>query len=193
MHKKRSRPEEAITFSEKDGTGVSQSHDDALVLSLKINTHRVRRIIVDTESSADVMYFDVFTKMEYDQLHLVKVHTPLGGFTGVAIVLEGLMRMRVEFGTLPQTTSIMIDFMVVKAPSAYNVILGRKTLYELWATISIPCLKIKFLTSYGVGEEYGDQQMSRDCYVLFLKGQGVQVNQVSTKVPLEHKDPEDPE
>jgi hypothetical protein len=162
MHKKRPRPEEAITFSEKDGTGVSQPHDDALVLSLKINTHRVRRILIDIGSSADVMYFDAFTKMVYGPLHLVKVHTPLVGFTGVAMVPKCLMRM--------------------KAPSAYNVILGRNTLYELGATIFIPCLKMKFLTTHGVGEECGDQQMSRDYYVISLKGQGGQVNQVNTKV-----------
>jgi hypothetical protein len=68
------------------------------------------------------MYFDAFTKMGYDPLHLVKVHTPLVGFTRAVMVPEGLMWMRVEFGTLPRTTSLMIDFLVVKAPLAYNVI-----------------------------------------------------------------------
>jgi hypothetical protein len=52
---------------------------------------------------------------------------------------------------------------------------------------------MKFLTPYGVGEECGDQQISRDCYVLSLKGRGTQVNHVSTKLSLEYKDPEDPE
>jgi hypothetical protein len=96
--------------------------------------------------------------------------------------------MRVEFGTPPQTTSLMIDFLIIKAPPTYNVILGRKTLYELGATISIPYLKMKFLTPYGVGEECGDQHMSQNCYVLSLKGRGAQVNQVDAK---EHKDPKD--
>jgi hypothetical protein len=160
MHKKISHPEKIITFSKKDGIGVSQPHDDVLILSLKINTHHVRHILVDTRSSADVMYFDAFNKMGYDLLHMVKVNTLLVGFTGIAMVSEGLIRMSVEFGTLPRTTSLMIDFLVVKAPSGYNVILERKTLYELGAIISIPCLKIKCLTPYGVGEECGDQQMS---------------------------------
>jgi hypothetical protein len=176
MHKKMSRPKEAITFSEKDGTGISQPYDDVLVLSVKMNTHRVRRILIDTGSSTDIMYFDVFIKMGYNPLYLVKVNTPLVGFTGVAMVLEGLMRMRVEFSTPPRTTSLMINFLIVKAPSTYNIILGRKILYELGATISMSCLKIKFLTPYWVGEECGDQQISRDCYVLSLKGRDAQVN-----------------
>jgi hypothetical protein len=86
MHRKRPHPEKTITFSEKDSIGVSLPHDDALVLSLKINTQRVRRILVDTGSSADVMYFYAFTKMGYDHLHLVKVHIPLVGFTGATMV-----------------------------------------------------------------------------------------------------------
>jgi hypothetical protein len=52
---------------------------------------------------------------------------------------------------------------------------------------------MKFLTPHSVSEECGDQQMSLDYYVLSLKGRGAQVNQVGTKVPLEHKDHEDPE
>jgi hypothetical protein len=99
----------------KKGRTVSQPHDDALILSLKISMHRVQHILVDSDSSADVMYFDAFIKMGYDPLHLVKVHTPLVGFIGVAMVPEGLMRMRVEFGTPPQTTSLIIDFLIVKA------------------------------------------------------------------------------
>jgi hypothetical protein len=129
MHKKRPHPEEAITFSEKNETWVSQPHDDALVLNLKINAHQVRRILIDTESFADVMYFDAFIKMGYNPLHLVKVNTPLVNFTGAAMVPEGLMRMRVEFGTPPRTTFLMIDFLVVKVSPAYNIILGRKTLW----------------------------------------------------------------
>jgi hypothetical protein len=49
VKKKRPRPDEEITFFEKDGARIAQPHDDALVLSLKINTHRVRRVLIDTE------------------------------------------------------------------------------------------------------------------------------------------------
>jgi hypothetical protein len=99
VHKKRPHLEEAITFSKKDWVGISQPYDDALVLRLKINTHQVRHILIDTESSVDVMYLDAFIKMGYTLLHLVKVNTPLVGFTSAAMVLEGLMCMRVEFKT----------------------------------------------------------------------------------------------
>jgi hypothetical protein len=50
------RSNEAIIFSKKDEAEIAQPHDDAVVLSLKINTHRVHRVLIDTGSSADVMY-----------------------------------------------------------------------------------------------------------------------------------------
>jgi hypothetical protein len=109
-------------------------------------------------------------------LCLVKVNTSLVDFTGATMVPEGPMHIRVEFGTPPCITSLMVNILIVKSSSAYNVILGRKTLYELGVTISIPCLKMKFPTPHGVGEECSNQQISQDFYVLYLKGKSVQVN-----------------
>lgn len=49
--------------------------------------------------------------------------------------------------------------------SSDNVTLGRPTLTALKAITSIPLLKIKFPTDFGVGELCGDQKISRQCYV----------------------------
>lgn len=49
-------------------------------------------------------------------------------------------------------------------PSTYNVIIGRPTLNRLKATTSTYCLKVKFLTTYGVGEIQGDQVLAGECY-----------------------------
>jgi hypothetical protein len=62
VEKKRPRPEKIIAFSEKDRGDVQGPHDDVIVLFLKINTHRVKRVLVDTDSSADILYLDAFKK-----------------------------------------------------------------------------------------------------------------------------------
>jgi hypothetical protein len=58
---------------------------------------------------------------------------------------------------------------VVNTPFAYNVILVRKTLNAIGAIIAPAFLKMKFPTSYGIGEEYGHQLMARTYYAMSIK------------------------
>lgn len=48
---------------------------------------------------------------------------------------EGYMRMKVNFGTHPRTSSVMTEFLIGDISSAYNVILGRTTLNKIGAII----------------------------------------------------------
>jgi choline kinase len=73
-------------------------YDYAIVLSLKINTHRVKMALVDTGSSADILYLDAFEKMEYSICNLKKVQTSLVVFTGDTLYSEGVIEIQVESG-----------------------------------------------------------------------------------------------
>jgi hypothetical protein len=112
--------EEPICFSSRDREGITGPHDDAIVLSLKINVHRVERILIDTGSSADILYMPVFLAMGYEAEDLQPIRTPLVGFTGDTLQSEGRIKMRVDFGSPPQKVSTMVDFLVVDSPSAYT-------------------------------------------------------------------------
>lgn len=63
----------------------------------------------------------------------------------------------------------MADFIVVKALSSYNTILGRPTLNSLKAMMSIYHLKMKFPNAMGVEEVRGEQVLARECYMQELK------------------------
>jgi hypothetical protein len=169
VEKKRLYSDDIISFSEKDRGDVQGSHDDSIVLSLKINTHRVKMVLVDTGSSVDILYLNAFEKMRYSVANLKKVQTPLVGFTCDTLYSEGVIEIRVEFRQSPHLTTMMVKFLVVNIPSAYNAILRRKTLNAIGIIISPAFLKIKFLTSTGVGEECGHQLMVRTCYVMSIK------------------------
>ena len=69
--------------------------------------------------------------------------------------------MPVTAGLYARQATVMVRFLLVDRPSAYNAIVGRMTLNELKAIISTPYLKMKFLTNHGVGEVKGEQQVAQ--------------------------------
>lgn len=49
-----------ITFGETDLEGMSQSHDDALVVTSRIGGFLVKRVMVDQGSRAEIMYLNLY-------------------------------------------------------------------------------------------------------------------------------------
>jgi hypothetical protein len=54
--KARKCEKQVISFSDDDYVGISLPHTDPLVVTLAIANHRLHRILVDTGSSADILY-----------------------------------------------------------------------------------------------------------------------------------------
>ncbi|XP_065004107.1 uncharacterized protein LOC135636345 [Musa acuminata AAA Group] len=87
------------------------------------------------------------------------------GFTGDSVSLLGTTILPITIGEELRAKTMMITFMVVDLPSAYNVILGRPTLNKLKAVVSTYHRAIKFLTLVGVGVSQSDPRESRQCYL----------------------------
>ena len=64
-------------------------------------------------------------------------------------------------------------FLVVDAPSAYNMLLGRPSLNAVRAIPSAYHMMIKFPTTNGVGMVRGDQRLARECYSASMKQRAV--------------------
>ena len=71
-----------ITFSEEDVNLISYPHTDALVIEANIQGWRIGKILVDTTSSADIIFSDTFDKMGIDRNLLQPSDIPLMGFGG---------------------------------------------------------------------------------------------------------------
>ncbi|GAV76056.1 hypothetical protein CFOL_v3_19531, partial [Cephalotus follicularis] len=120
--------EEVITFSEADYEGVRLPHDDPVVITLLVELFTMKRILIDSGSSADILYKHAFDQLRIpaDQLKLVK--TPLVGFAGETIHPLGSINLFVVAGTAPRQTQVEMTFLVVDTPSPYNAIVGRPSL-----------------------------------------------------------------
>ncbi|KAJ4820696.1 Pol-polyprotein [Rhynchospora pubera] len=97
--------------------------------------------------------------------------TSLVGFTGDKLKPLGTIDLDVLFGDAPQTVISNVRFIVVDAPSAYNVILGRTSLNSIGTVASTPHLMIKFPTPQGVGIVRGEQQVAKECYRITMAPQ----------------------
>ncbi|XP_058181264.1 uncharacterized protein LOC131299701 [Rhododendron vialii] len=86
---KRPRTEELpkwmITFTERDLERVQTPHSDALFVTVQIGVHDVKRILVDQGSSAEVMYYDLFKKLDLPESALQPTDVPLIGFNGAPV------------------------------------------------------------------------------------------------------------
>ena len=49
-----------ITFSEEDARRLHHSHDDALIVSRRVGDYNTHRVLVDNESSVDILYYSAF-------------------------------------------------------------------------------------------------------------------------------------
>ncbi|GAV61129.1 hypothetical protein CFOL_v3_04657, partial [Cephalotus follicularis] len=125
--------EEVITFSEADYEGVRLPHDDPVVVTLLVELFTMKRILIDSGSSADILYKNAFDQMRIPADQLKPVKTPLVGFTGETIHPLGSINLSVVAGTAPRQTQVEMTFLVVDTLSPYNAIVGRPGLNLLEA------------------------------------------------------------
>ncbi|XP_065020456.1 uncharacterized protein LOC135645730 [Musa acuminata AAA Group] len=126
--------EPEITFGAREVK--SSHHDDALVISIQVANARVKRVMVDTESSADVLYFDAFRRLGLTEGDLNPMASALIGFMGDSISPLETMALPVTIGEEPRVKTMITTFMVVNLPLTYNIILGRPTLNKSKAVVS---------------------------------------------------------
>ena len=94
---KRARLERPLVmgFSNEDKIGTIQPHDDALVITLRIEGYDVRRVMVDQGSAAKIMYPDLYKGLGLRADDLTPYSSPLVSFEGKVIIPKGHIRLPV--------------------------------------------------------------------------------------------------
>ncbi|KAG2276578.1 hypothetical protein Bca52824_059133 [Brassica carinata] len=158
-----SGPDHEITFNENETANLDKPHDDTLVIRIDIGSCELSRVMIDTGSSADVLFYEVFKKMGFTILK--QERTPLIGFAGETTYSLGLNELAVTAGEIRK----IVEFIVIDRPSPFNAILGRPWLYNMKAVPSTYHQCLKFPTSKGIGTIRGSQRNSRTCYLASFK------------------------
>ncbi|XP_056695570.1 uncharacterized protein [Spinacia oleracea] len=135
--------------------------DDPLVLEIKVDNLRVKRVLVDTGSSSDIISLQCLQKLKHDPGTIEKVSKPLVGFGGSVVHPICSILLPVSIGTPPVTKEGAVRFTIVPSLTSFNIILGRPTLNDLKAVIVPYLLLVKFVGSNGgIGALYGNQQLA---------------------------------
>jgi hypothetical protein len=113
-----------LSFSEEDARGVVMPHDDALVVTVTVANHAIHWILVDNGSSTDILYWLAFQQMGIDRDRIKPFGSPLVKFGEEQVQPIGIILLPVTTGTTPRLSTVMVDFLVVDRPSAYNMIIG---------------------------------------------------------------------
>ncbi|XP_050290339.1 uncharacterized protein LOC126728584 [Quercus robur] len=158
-----------IRFLEEDVRRLHHTHDDVLVVSLRVGDYNMHWVLVDNGSSVDILYYPTFQQMRIHREQLVPINAPLVGFGGTRVFPLGAVTLSVTVGDYPQQITKDVTFLMVYCSFAYNAILGRPTLNSWKAVTSTYHLIIKFPTDYGVGELRRNQVAARECYIVMLE------------------------
>ncbi|XP_074378249.1 uncharacterized protein LOC141719776 [Apium graveolens] len=156
------KPHMPMTFSTEDYEDVIRPHEDPLIINPIIGQNKIWKVMVDTGSSANILFHKTYCKMNLvgEQLEPCN-EAPLYAIGGHPIQFEGSITLPVLLCKLLYTVEKLVKFYVVQIESLYNAIFGRPFLSTFEAVESIPHLKLKFPTEKGVGEMRGDQKTAR--------------------------------
>ena len=167
------RLDTTITFSDSNLEGCQHTHDDLLVIRVIVANKTIHRVLVDNESSSDIIFASTFDKTGIGKEKLESVSAHLQGFSGERVLPLRSIQLVLTLGDPPCQATTAVRFLIVDALSAYNILLGRPSLNAIRAIPSAYHVVIKFPTANGVGMVRGDQRVARECYSASMKQKAV--------------------
>ena len=122
------RLDTAITFSDLDLDGCQHPHDDPLVIRAVVANKTVHRVLVNNGSSTNIIFALAFNKMGIEREKPKPVSAHLRGFSREKVLPLGSIQLVLTMGDSSCHAITAVRFLIVDAPSTYNMLLGRPSL-----------------------------------------------------------------
>ena len=78
-----------LGFSDENKLETIQPHDDALVVTLRINGYDVKMVMIDQDSAAKIIYPNLFKGLNLKPENLTAYSSPLVSFEGKMVIPKG--------------------------------------------------------------------------------------------------------
>ena len=152
--------------------GATNSAIPLLMRASMANTD-VRRVLIDTRTSCDIMYTDLFQTLQLTEKILSPyVGNELYGFNSSSTQAWGYVEPLVTFSEKEAGKTIKYPFLVIDCLSLYNCIIGRTRLAQLSAACLTAHLKLKYHAKDGIiASLNGDIEAARRCFLQANKTQ----------------------
>ena len=131
---------------------------------------KVKRVLVDTGTTADLITMECLRKIKFEEKHLQPLDKPLIGFGGNKVIPMGTIILPVRVGERSGSRIMPVRFTVVDLTFPYNAIMGLPLINKIKAAIFLHQLLLQFEQDDGqVGILKGDQVMARQCLINTMK------------------------
>nr|XP_043638079.1 uncharacterized protein LOC122609083 [Erigeron canadensis] len=137
---------------------------DPVVIQARVANFEVGKVYLDNGSSSDIIYDHCFQKLHQRVRDLKRPsRTQLISFMGEFNRPVGEVSMEVIMGEYPFHRIELIEFMIIRAPSDYNVILGRPSMQKFGAIPSTVHGMVNFPTPAGIAIIRGRMTWPEEC------------------------------
>ena len=89
---------------------------------------------------------------------------PVYRFTWDSDTPMGVISLPMTVGDYPRQPCVMVNFLVINQPLAFNAVLDRPSLRALKAITSIYHMLMKFPIPSSVGQVHGNQNEAKECH-----------------------------
>ncbi|XP_072066669.1 uncharacterized protein [Arachis hypogaea] len=135
-----------------------------MVITARVGTSLIKRILIDTGADSNIMFRNVFDALGLRDADLKTHQHGVVGLGDHFIKLDGIISLPISVGHGQGRGSTMAEFVVLRDSTAYNIILGRKTINDIGAVISTKMLIMKFVANDGsMGSIKGDLETAVAC------------------------------
>ncbi|KAI3810646.1 hypothetical protein L1987_20268 [Smallanthus sonchifolius] len=154
-----------ICFDDGDRDDVQDPHHDGLVITLYISNHFIRRILIDGQSSVNIIQLEVLKRMGIPDSKIVSKSSILVGFSGEVKNTVGDITLPIYI----EGVNAIQKFCVIDSLSCYNIIVGRPWIHDMKVVPLMYHQCVKMPTPWGVVKINSDQQEAKDYYTSSMK------------------------